>query len=148
METGKYFYVKHVKCAGCGARRTYTGEGLRMQFNPQANWKLLLACSARCAEKFVNKTKTPAKPKVVCTTCNDTHYMNVDERHVMCTQCPIPCEGCCGPPSGAFCEYTPCFCECHKSSYKKVDKIIEPDMLMTRKGPIPYREITQTHERT
>ena len=58
MEEGRYFYVKHVKCAGCGARRTYNGEGLRMKFSSKANWKLLLACSSRCAEKFV-KPKQP-----------------------------------------------------------------------------------------
>ena len=67
MEDGKYFYVKHVKCAGCGVRRTYDGEGLRMKFTSNANWKLLLACSIPCAQKFVKpeqkKCESGCKPE-------------------------------------------------------------------------------------
>lgn len=61
MKTGQYFFVKTVKCAGCGNRRTYDGDGLRMKYHPGANWKLLLACSAPCAEKFNNRK--PDQPK-------------------------------------------------------------------------------------
>jgi hypothetical protein len=32
-------------------------------------------------------------------------------RKVHCTRCPTPCENC---RFGAFCETTPCGCECHK----------------------------------
>ncbi len=54
----------------------------------------------------------------VCTTCNDTHIMvmgegGYDEREVMCTRCPVPCQKCRAGGNGAFCERTPCSCACH-----------------------------------
>lgn len=147
METGKHFYIKHVKCAGCGKHRTYDGDGLRMSFAPKANWKLLLACSVSCAEKFVKK------PEPVCKTCNDTHRMEFGESaSVMCTQCPLPCTNCEDDITGAYCLKAPCSCSCHalaeREKEKQIDTTEKPAMLMTKKGPVAYREITQTHETT
>lgn len=87
MKTGQYFFVKTVKCAGCGNRRKYDGPGLRMKYHPAANWKLLLACSADCAGKFVKKNQDQPKKEI-----------------------------------GA-------------------SKAPEPEMLMTRYGAIPYRNV-------
>lgn len=52
-----------------------------------------------------------AKKKPVCDTCNDTHIMN--DKGWMCTRCPVPCQECRQGGNGAFCEHTPCSCECH-----------------------------------
>ncbi len=57
--------------------------------------------------------------KPVCSTCNDTHSMILhnssgDERNVMCTFCPRPCQECRQGGNGPFCTNTPCSCECHK----------------------------------
>jgi len=54
----------------------------------------------------------------VCKRCNDTHRMTLhsvsgEERLVMCTACPIPCQKCRAGGNGPFCENTPCPCECH-----------------------------------
>ena len=51
----------------------------------------------------------------ICTTCNDTHMMLFGEYHdeVMCTHCPMPCQRCRAGGHGAFCETTPCPCDCH-----------------------------------
>ncbi len=49
----------------------------------------------------------------VCTTCSDTHRMwlgEEDDRMVMCTHCPTPCQRC---GNGPYCETTPCPCKCH-----------------------------------
>lgn len=56
----------------------------------------------------------------VCSTCNDTHRMELGDRVVMCTRCPTPCEQCrqrapgFGP--GAYCGSTPCACACHRKT--------------------------------
>lgn len=54
--------------------------------------------------------------KVVCTQCNDTHRMTLhddddEERLVMCTRCPSPCDKC--GQGGPYCVKTPCPCDCH-----------------------------------
>lgn len=54
----------------------------------------------------------------VCKTCNDTHRMTQaregdNDRVVMCTSCPVPCQRCRAGGRGAFCEKTPCRCACH-----------------------------------
>lgn len=61
----------------------------------------------------------PGSP--VCWTCNDTHVMELhsyggDSREVMCTRCPTPCQKCRAGGVGAFCEHTPCSCDCHGPS--------------------------------
>ena len=50
-----------------------------------------------------------------CKTCNDTHEMPLDDRMVMCTRCPVPCQSCRAGGNGPFCETTPCVCACHVS---------------------------------
>ena len=54
------------------------------------------------------------KSAPVCKTCNDTHTMMLDERQVMCTRCPTPCQKCRQGGMGPYCENTPCSCECHR----------------------------------
>ena len=58
----------------------------------------------------------PRKP--VCATCNDTHLMTQaregdNDRTVMCTACPTPCQKCRKDGRGAYCARTPCRCACH-----------------------------------
>ena len=58
--------------------------------------------------------------KPVCATCNDTHAMTIhtgsgDERAVMCTRCPLPCDHCRQRWNGPFCATTPCPCRCHEA---------------------------------
>lgn len=58
-----------------------------------------------------------ARVGVVCKTCNDTHRMSFgeDRGEVPCTHCPSPCEKCRGGRGkSAYCEHTPCACECHE----------------------------------
>jgi hypothetical protein len=51
----------------------------------------------------------------VCPRCNDSHLMELNEREVPCTLCPTPCDECRGRVrKSAYCEETPCSCECHK----------------------------------
>jgi hypothetical protein len=57
--------------------------------------------------------------EVVCTTCNDTHIMNI--QGWMCTRCPKPCQECRFGGYGAFCETTPCPCSCHHINDNKED---------------------------
>jgi hypothetical protein len=45
-----------------------------------------------------------------CSTCNDTHRMELREREAPCTRCPVPCQAC---RDGAYCATTPCACACH-----------------------------------
>lgn len=55
----------------------------------------------------------------VCGICKDTHQMQIgdsnygDDRMVMCTHCPRPCQKCRQGGTGAFCTNTPCSCHCH-----------------------------------
>lgn len=62
--------------------------------------------------------------KPVCETCNDTHRMLMTsiEREVMCTACPVPCGKCREGGRGAYCEQTPCACDCHEPKEKRVTK--------------------------
>lgn len=55
----------------------------------------------------------PAPAAPVCKTCNDTHKMQLDDREVNCTGCPVPCAKCRAGGVGAYCEKTPCACACH-----------------------------------
>lgn len=50
-----------------------------------------------------------------CSHCNDTHQMQLGERKVMCTHCPVPCGDCrmSGGLPGAYCNENPCRCSCH-----------------------------------
>ncbi len=56
-----------------------------------------------------------AKPKPVCSHCNDTHRMLLEEqgREVMCTHCPTPCQACRKDGNGAYCAEAQCPCACH-----------------------------------
>lgn len=52
--------------------------------------------------------------RVTCNTCQDSHQMNSSSGYkVMCTRCPIPCQGCRANGNGAYCSTTPCSCKCH-----------------------------------
>ena len=69
-------------------------------------------------------------PKPICTTCNDSHVMTLgtadydDEREVMCTHCPSPCQKCRVAGTGPYCTTTPCSCTCHSQhwQYRTVTK--------------------------
>lgn len=53
--------------------------------------------------------------KPVCTYCNDTHKMHIEDRgDFMCTRCPTPCQACRAYGTGAFCHATSCVCRCHR----------------------------------
>src|SRR5690242_17955735 len=61
---------------------------------------------------------TVERVPVVCSTCDDTHEMtlhrpNGDERKVMCTSCPVPCERCRAGGNGPYCTTPRCACDCH-----------------------------------
>lgn len=57
----------------------------------------------------MSNTTTPT-----CTTCNDTHRMEIGDRTVLCTFCPLPCPKCAsGNGKGAFCATARCECPCH-----------------------------------
>jgi len=85
MEEGRYFFVKTVKCAGCGNRKTFAGKGLGMIYRANSNWKLLLACSAACAAKFSNKKpvhfkkEMAAEPEKLMTRYGAIPYRNAKE---------------------------------------------------------------------
>jgi hypothetical protein len=57
------------------------------------------------------------KRAVACSTCDDTHVMHLRGDAVMCTRCPVPCQKCRAGGTGAFCERTPCACECHNERH-------------------------------
>jgi len=49
-----------------------------------------------------------------CSTCADTHRMQIGDREVMCTRCPTPCQSCRSANGrGSYCEAAPCACKCH-----------------------------------
>ena len=52
--------------------------------------------------------------RVICSHCNDTHFMMLRDARVLCTRCPVPCQECREGGTGAFCESTPCPCPCHR----------------------------------
>lgn len=54
-------------------------------------------------------------PVPTCFACDDTHYMTMRGRTVMCTHCPTPCEKCRSDGRGPYCQTTPCACSCHAS---------------------------------
>lgn len=59
----------------------------------------------------------------ICSTCGDTHMMTLhsdvgDEREVMCTRCPTPCQECRAGGNGPFCGSTPCDCPCHADAWQ------------------------------
>jgi hypothetical protein len=51
------------------------------------------------------------KREPVCKMCNDTHRFPHSGN--MCTSCPTPCPRCRSGKIGAYCEETPCACDCH-----------------------------------
>lgn len=60
---------------------------------------------------------------MICSTCNDTHWMKLGDGLAMCTRCPVPCERCRmrgpGQAGGAYCASTPCSCECHQAKHAR-----------------------------
>lgn len=53
----------------------------------------------------------------VCSTCDDTHRMVLEDHPVPCTHCPLPCRDCASNGGrGAYCSRTPCPCKCHLRS--------------------------------
>lgn len=53
---------------------------------------------------------------VLCSTCNDTHWMMLGDREVMCTRCLVPCQQCRSDGYGPYCRTVPCDCVCHKGT--------------------------------
>lgn len=50
-----------------------------------------------------------------CTTCDDSHRMEIGVRTVPCTHCPRPCRQCASSNGrGIYCEVAPCACSCHR----------------------------------
>ena len=78
-----------------------------------------------------------AKKKPVCNTCNDTHIMTETGR--MCIRCPVPCQECRQGGNGAFCEHTPCGCECHDP--KRRDK--HNELMDWYEGPLTEQHIAE-----
>lgn len=65
--------------------------------------------SADGVPKAEMATKTP-----VCVRCNDTHVIGLEDgQNISCTRCPVPCQKCRRGGRGAYCETTPCGCDCH-----------------------------------
>lgn len=58
--------------------------------------------------------------KVVCGVCKDTHTMYLGGRAVPCACCPLPCQltTCRSTSTQAYCDKTPCGCDCHKPDLK------------------------------
>lgn len=87
--------------------------------------RVYLRLDVSCLERFAPRSEgrgmawelRKAAGGAVCEVCNDTHMMPYGERRVMCTYCPVPCRKCaCDSGRGAFCETTPCDCDCHRRS--------------------------------
>lgn len=82
------------------------------QTEPPPGWE------DRAVEAFATELASRGSPRPVCTTCNDTHMMELGDREVMCTRCPVPCEQCRsrgpGLAGGPYCAATPCGCGCHQ----------------------------------
>ena len=73
---------------------------------------ILIADQAeRAACIIANKVALNQTP--TCSTCNDTHRMQLGERSVMCTRCPLPCQDCRGRDRDPYCATNPCKCACH-----------------------------------
>lgn len=57
-----------------------------------------------------------SRAMTVCSTCQDTHRMELGDKEVMCTRCPLPCKDCKG--WGPYCVVTPCTCICHDKPHQ------------------------------
>lgn len=83
-------------------------------------WKPVVPDDVEGDEPFINGVEIDKieiavdAVKSVCSRCNDTHRMELNERIVMCTKCPTPCKACRAGGNGAYCGATPCACECHR----------------------------------
>jgi hypothetical protein len=77
----EYIWIKNVKCAGCDTVRYFSSPGLRIKYNPQENYKWLLACSSNCAEKFADKTKLDngPGPDVIMTKNGPIPYRKITQ---------------------------------------------------------------------
>lgn len=66
------------------------------------------------AEREAYEAYDATLTKPVCTTCNDTHTMQLENQgDVPCTHCPLPCQECRFEGYGAYCQTLPCDCVCH-----------------------------------
>lgn len=54
--------------------------------------------------------------------------MSLDDRMVMCTSCPVPCQSCRYRGNGPYCTNTPCLCECHNQKVDSVDGQLQDAM--------------------
>ncbi len=86
--------------------------------DPRGHWRDCPDCLSQYLDPDSDAlTSSPGEP--VCPKCSDTHMMDYgdadagEDRKVMCTGCPTPCEECRGGPYRAFCKETPCPCICH-----------------------------------
>lgn len=61
----------------------------------------------------------------VCTTCKDTHEMQLEDQKVMCTHCPTPCDDCRAGGNGAYCTTTPCSCHCHAKRRAELEALLQ-----------------------
>lgn len=62
--------------------------------------------------------RQPYSASMSCKVCRDTHTMTLredghEDREVMCTHCPTPCQKCRSGGNGPYCTSTPCECTCH-----------------------------------
>ena len=99
--------------ASVNARAPFTDPTLN---EPPSGWNSMKSedvDNPRTAERLAEVAASEnAKLVYTCRTCLDTHQMELDERVVPCTHCPLPCTLCRGGLS-AYCKSTPCSCSCH-----------------------------------
>lgn len=101
------------RCGACW-REAVQGDALALALIDAVDE---IAARERALDEAHERERDEAVPRVVCSTCNDTHRMSLGDREVMCTRCPTPCERCrqrtAGCGAGAYCAVTPCACPCH-----------------------------------
>jgi hypothetical protein len=73
------------------------------------------AARAALSPATAAEEQKPVRPSPVCSNCNDTHWVSVEDGpDQMCTRCPTPCQRCRAGGTGSYCATTPCDCECHQ----------------------------------
>jgi len=72
-----HIHIKHIRCAGCNVLRSFDGVGLRIKYDPDANWRLLLACSSNCAQKFIRAKVELDEPDVLITKNGPILYRKI-----------------------------------------------------------------------
>lgn len=76
-----------------------------------------------------------------CKVCKDSHVMILDDRAVPCTFCPVPCKECRLDKIGAYCESTPCPCDCHKKDQPPAPVPCGKDQGEENRAPTPFTDI-------